>query len=540
MMQFVVISSTIVVVAMVRSFVLLFIILGTSVAMGQVQQPDRYEIELGMFEDEYNVLSGEENGVLVYRSMDVFDRSNQLWRFIKLDTTLREVWKKEFYIDRGAVYRGYDYNLNTYSLLYQTDEYNARDMFLIQLDDYTGDTTYHTIKNLVALQLEAFEMTKNAAVIGGYYNNEPVIIHYDLRTRKSKILPGIFGHKTELVQLRVDDDYIKVLLNERTFDRSNTLTIKTYDNQGEYLESYTFKPKEDTGLIFGRVTNLPEEGSLICGTYGGKKSNYSRGIFFAQHNAEIKQDIHYFNYADLENFFSYMKAKRQKRVSERIERKKVKGKKIKFNYRLQVHDIMKQGDTYIMLGEAFYPKYNSSSSYAGYSAYSGGYSGRNYIPSTFAGYRYTHAVLIGFDEKGKVLWDNSFEIEDVLTFQLEQFVHADVMDDKIVLLYLYENVIRTKIISGSEVLEGKLYNNLKMLFQDDVIKDKESYANIGGLDEWYDHNYIAYGVQKIKNLRDTGVKLNRRVFYINKVRYDKSYDIPQTSTPNPEKSTPGH
>ena len=144
------------------------------------------------------------------------------------------------------------------------------------------------------------------------------------------------------------------------------------------------------------------------------------------------------------------------------------------------------------------------------------------MPSTFSGYHYTHAVVIGFNEKGDILWDNSFQINDVVSFQLEQFVHADVQDDKIVLLYLYENEIRTKIISGSEVLEGKSFNNMRLTFEDDVINDKSSYANVGGLEKWYDHNYFAYGVQKIKNLRDTGVNLNRKVFYINKVRYDRS------------------
>lgn len=503
-------------------FIFLFFI--TTSIIAQIEQPGRFEIELDVFDDEFNVLSGDDDGLLVYKPLGFFDGRSELWKFIKLDTALNLQWQKDYYIDRSLVYRGFDYSGSNFSLLFQITEQNSLDLLLLQIDEFNGDTTHHRIKNLVNIELDQFEMNPEAAVVAGYYNTDPVVIHYDLKTRKSKVLPGIYGNKTELSHVRVEDDFINVLLSTRSFDNSNTLAIKTYDAQGNYVDSYTFQPKEDVGLVFGRVANLDIEGSLVCGTYGTRKSDYSRGLFIAQHSEEGKQNVRYFNYADLDNFFTYLKARRQKRISERIDRKEVKGKKVKFNYRLLVHDIMKNGDEYVMIGEAFYPKYNNYSTYNQNSNY--GFNdygrGRDYIPSSFAGYRYTHAVVIGFNSKGDVLWDNSFQIDDVLSFQLEQFVHADVSEDKVVLFYLYENEIRTKIIRGSEVIEGKSFNNMKLAFEDDIINDKSSYSNIGGLEKWYGHTFYAYGVQKIKNLRDQGVKLNRRVFYINKVRYDRT------------------
>ena len=209
-----------------------------------------------------------------------------------------------------------------------------------------------------------------------------------------------------------------------------------------------------------------------------------------------------------------MKAKRRKRIANRIERKGIKGKKIKFNYRLLVHDIIESDGQFIMIGEAFYPKYHTNSSFA--SNYSS-YRGQQFYGSYFAGYRYTHAVVIGFDKKGNVLWDDSFEIEDVLSYNLDQFVHADIKDDHIVLLYMYDNEIRTKIIKRKEVLEGKSFDAIKLTFEDDVLRD--TYSEISGLEPWYDDTFYAYGTQQIKNLKDTGVKLNRHVFYINKVKY---------------------
>ncbi len=487
-------------------------------ASGQIAQPGRYEIELESFDTPYNVLSGKENGLLLYKQTGKYRKGKEVWHFVKLDTALQKQWEKEYYIDDDLIFRGYEFNQDYYYFLFQVPNRGYRDFLIIRMSDFTGDTIHHTIQNPVALQLEIFEVADSAVLVGGYYGDEPVVVHYTFEDRKSKVLPAIYGKRTELVHIKVVNGLINVLVTGRTFDNRNTLVLKVYNGHGEYIDDYVFKPKEDTGLIFGRIADIENVGTLITGTYGTRRSEYSRGIFIARHKPGEGQDIRYFSYGEMANFFSYMKARRQSRINKRIERKKIKGKKAKFNYRLLVHEIIKSGNTYIMLGEAFYPKYENSNFRTPYVGSSSFGDLPYYGGSTFVGYRYTHAVVIGFDREGNMLWDNSFEIEDVLTYDLEQFVHADVLDDKVVLMYLYNNEVRTKIISGSEVLEGKSYDNVRMMFADDV-ENKNGVANIGGLEKWYGHYFYAYGIQRIKNLRDAGVKLNRRVFYVNKLIY---------------------
>ena len=472
--------------------------------------------------NEFQVITGGDKGVILYRTLNEYDKKGgQLWDFVLLDTALNVAWEKQFFIEKNVTFRGYDFSMDSYFFLFQQVSNNSKDLKLMQMMSDSGDTLRYTIKNLVPLNLTEFEVTDGAALLGGYYNSEPVVIHYDFKEKKTKVLPGIFGSKTELVQLKVDDSSITVLVSDKTFDKRNTLTIKNYGIDGEYLNTYTFNPDFDKGLIFGRIPDVEDISNLVVGTYGAKRSDYSRGLFLGVLDENNQQNVEYFNYADFENFFNYMKAKRQKRVSERIDRKKIKGKKVKFNYRLLVHDIYKQGDTYILLGEAFYPKYSSTSTYGsmGPAQYGGyGYGSDDYVPTNFAGYRYTHAVVAAFDSKGKMLWDNSFEIEDVLSYSLDQFVHASFTDKGIVLLYLYDNKIRSKIIEGAEVVEGKKFDEVKLSFEDDKM-NSYSTNKIGGLEKWYGNVFIAYGMQRIKNLKDSGVKLNRKVFYVNKVSY---------------------
>jgi hypothetical protein len=180
-----------------------------------------------------------------------------------------------------------------------------------------------------------------------------------------------------------------------------------------------------------------------------------------------------------------------------------------------VHEIIDTEDGFIMLGEAFYPKYSSRGS-MGYEAVLNPMTG-NYLGMYLEGYKYTHAVVIEFDEKGRIKWDNSFEITDVLTSNLNQFVNATVEGDNIVLLYLFENIIRSKIIQGDQVLEGKSYEDLRLKYENDQVRNSD--VEFGGIEKWSDDTFVAYGVQRIRNMKDSGVDLNRRVFFVNKLIY---------------------
>jgi len=252
--------------------------------------------------------------------------------------------------------------------------------------------------------------------------------------------------------------------------------------------------------------------------YSTNSIEYSKGIFIASIDPFGEQKIRYYNYGDLQNFFKYMRAQREIRIKSRIERRKIKGRKIRFNYKLLVHELVPYQDQYILLGEAFYPKYNYNNT--GYSSFFMP-SNANRYPSyqngkVFDGYYYTHAVVIGFDKDGRLRWDNSFEINDVRTFKLEQFVKLDATEDKITLLYLFDNEIRSKIINDNNVLEGKSSAPIKLKSETDFTKRREG-ADMSKLDYWYDHYFIAHGTQWVGNLQKGNSK--RKVFFINKITH---------------------
>ncbi len=489
-----------------------------------INQTNRLEIEIGDDDHDFTVIPGEENGLMLVTETSRTQSDGLQWMLQGIDTSLNIVWKRSLVTPFGSYFKGYEYSDDHYYLLFGTSEYRREDMSMWRINAATTDTVRYEINTVFPIDLKYFEIVGNTAILGGYAFYKPVILLFDMTTRRPKVLPGIYNNFSEILDVVPNDDLriFTVIMTERMPNKLNTVSIKSFTSDGTLIQNRNLLPGEDKSLLDGASTTFLSGYQYVAGTYARKKSEFSRGLYLARLKNGIQEFIEYHNYGDLNNFFSYMSDRREQRVKERIKRRKSLGKKIRFNYRLMVHDIIERDNEYILVGEAYYPRYRSATTtygrpYAGF----GGYGMPNSFNPYFIGYRYTHAVVVGFSKSGDILWDNSFEINDVQTPVLREFVKVTVDEDgdKIVLLYLYDNTIRSKIIKGNEILEGITFNPVKLSYESDEAKstDKE----VEGLEIWYDNKLFGYGKQKIKNIREKDVKLNRRIFYINKIEYEK-------------------
>lgn len=483
---------------------------------GQIQQPQRLELPLEYDEDAYYVAPAEEKGLMLFREPErKYDEGFTIWEFVSVDTALNIRWTKEYKIDYDYLLNGYAHSGDFMYVLFRMGTGSKDNYNVIKMNLSTGDTTHHILNRLMPVELSEFEVINGAILLGGHVNYRPVVLYYDINNNKSKVLQGVYRNDSELIEMELDQKLgtFNVLVSARTPDRLYTITLLTYNASGDLLQSVKLQPREDTSLIFGHSTGFRDGKRYIAGTYSHKRSSYSRGIYIAHVDTRGKENIQYYSYADLKNFFDYMKAGRQARVKKRIERKKIKGKKARFNYRLLVHDIIETDGQFVLIGEAFYPRYNNSLFYGGFLDF-----GRDdYNNANLIGYNYTHAIVIGFDKQGKLLWDNSFEINDVLSYELKQFVHASVEKNYIALFYIYENEIRSKIIMGDKVQEGKSSDKLKLKFEDDAVKNTDLRG--GGLERWYGKYFYVHGIQKILSQQDTVGEGTREVYFINKIVY---------------------
>jgi hypothetical protein len=478
-------------------------------SFAQVKQTGRYEIAVYPRDGDFSIIPADVHGLYLNRVVN--ENREEFLQLIKLDTAFRENWNgalsipKNYIVASRKVWKNYLYILMRYV------NYSNNNLLLYIINNEDGSFNRYPIKSYIPFYQTEFEITANAVLIGGYYNTIPLVLHYDTRNFRSKVLPGIFNEVGELNQIKTNEDNsFDVLISAKNKNRQRTIWIKSYTSDGQLIENRALKPQDQNHLIFGREVKPNNDQKIVAGVFGNRVKEFSRGIFVSTLSADA-ESTRYYSFADMENFFKFMKAKREQRVKSRIERMKIKGKKIRMAYRFLLHELVPYQDNYILLGEAFYPKYKSSNN----SVFAGGYTFNSPYGSptrVFAGYQYTHAVVMCFDKNGKMLWDNSFEINDVRSFNLEQFVKLEVYDDKIAMMYMFDGQIRTKVISNNQVLEGKTSDEIKTLREFDFVKQND--VEQGKLDYWYGGNLYACGVQEI--VSNFG---KRKVFFINKVTF---------------------
>ena len=483
----------------------------------QVMQTGRFEVPINNRNEYFDIVPSSQSGLFLYRHLAGI-KEDQI-HLIRLDTAFQEKWAGFIAVEKNYRIMGTQAFEDKLFLLLRYREYNKNDLILFVISEVDGSYIQHRIKSYIPFAPTEFQITGEAALIGGYYNRIPVVLHYSFAQQRSKVLPGLFSEAGELTQIKTHEDgSFDVLISAKNLARQRTIWIKSYDPEGSLLRNLPLQPEENKHLIFGRSLKTDGNKQIVAGVYGNRSAEFSRGLFIATIDLSGFEQIRYYNFADLKNFFQYMKANREKRIKNRIERKKIKGKKIRFNYRFLVHELVPYKDQFVLLGEAFYPRYISAErgQYRFFTPY-------GIMPGSivqngriFDGYHYTHAVVMGFDDDANLIWDNSFEINDVKTFTLEQFVKLEVLPDRLALMYLFENDIRTKIIQDDKVLEGKTIDPIRTFRDNEVVKNERNEKN--KLEYWYNNYLYAYGVQEIvSGTRNNSFR--RRVFFINRVHY---------------------
>lgn len=491
------------------SSLLLFVVVAVQ---AQVLQTNRYELPL--FEENtspFEVTSLKEEGLLLHRRISSEGRDE--YAITKLDTAYQRTWQGFIPLNRNFTIVKKQFHKSKFCMLLVGK--TLYDFQIIIFDDKTGSYTLYELRNYIPFAPTEFEVNDVSAVIGGYYNRVPIVVHFDFKTLRLKILPGLFSEIGQLDQIKMyDDNTFDILVCARYFNREKTLWIKSYSPEGDFINQLVLQAEGNKSLLFGRILRTPDNLKIVAGVYGQRNSEYSKGLFVTSITPFGDQQLRYHNFADLENFFSYMKENREKRIKGRIDRRRTKGKTNRFNYRLLVHELIPYQNQFILLGEAFYPKYQNINNAYGFFTY--GSSSNHASNMIFDGYRYTHATVLGFDANGTLLWDNSFEINDVKTFSKEQFVKLKANDTNLTLLYLFDNQLRTKVISGSTVLEGKTSEPIKTLYKGDLMEGGKTVLT--KLEHWYGDYLFAYGLQDIVNVNEKGDRIERSVFFINKLK----------------------
>jgi hypothetical protein len=492
---------------------------------------------------------GKEGLIIFYETTQRVAGMRREWVFTKYDTTFKEVWSKEYAVERNREYSKYDLeNENLY--LFLTSSTREITILTLHLADGSIRTTDSRIIENSAFT--DFNVISNKAFITGrtsptggqnclqgvfnctciplltgatVYKIKPIIYSVDLKGTETPIkkvdFKEIKGHGSIVVSEPSSDNkqldcMVKNYLKPRD---PPIIQLRRYNADGKELRKTTLKSETNNELITGKLNNLSDSEQVLMGTYSikskGRKFVFndfnnvaSEGMYFGKYENGSQKFLKFFEFKKfgfyqkmLDDWSTYNNSSvvNQKRRS-RMENRPL-------SYLLLVHDIIEKNNQYLIVAETYILSYHTECRTT-YSSNGGSY---QTCYQVFDGYIVTGAIVAGFSKEGEKLWDNFVSISSSPSYTLRPRVNVVPKENEVQLTYAFGGNLETKIVKGSAVT-GLSSQSLDMAYHGDHVK----YTWQSDVNYWYGNYYVAHGYEKIRNY-DSNNGGRKNVFFFNKI-----------------------
>ena len=490
--------------------------------MAQTARPMRMEFTCPEDQKPFELINVGQQGCILFFKTEITGVKDQYkWNFSLYDANLRLVWTKDFNLPEAFDFKLSQKEDQEVFFLFQNSgrKGNNDELHILAIGLQHGEIRDNSLLMPAKSNTVAFLMMKGTAVIAlNTHDDKGQVIIKDLTSGASSSFVVETDNKTFLKELIPDSTNKTFSLNYLYFpEKKHTVfCIKTYNPEGKEIVKYNLDPYEaGKSINNGKLIRLDSNRVMIMGDYSNdhtksmddleKQNVESTGLYSAVFYKGQLVRINYKNFLDFKHFFNKI---RGNQAIYEVEGKP-KNKEVSSNYRLILHDVIQHDKEYILITEAYYPEYHTVTNWT-YDYY--GRMVPNYY-SVFDGYRYNNSFVTGFDSTGVLLWDNSFEINNILTLSIQTRINVLFDDQEIVLAYCSDGKIVSKVLNREETISQSESVDLEQLDnRDRLIDDHDS-----NMSYWYRNIMLCHGYQKIKNTSRSDSR--RNVFYISKIAY---------------------
>ena len=259
---------------------------------------------------------------------------------------------------------------------------------------------------------------------------------------------------------------------------------------------------------------------LLFGSYGtsgkresspNKPQGESTGLFYSKIVNNQQKTIEFFNFLELKNAKSLLDEKEIATIRKKALKKNRDLRDYSIDVKLLFHPVVKEKDNFIVFSEVYHPQYHSEN-FTDFDFY-----GQPFTNSftVFDGYRYTNAIITAFDKEGNLLWDNNMEIRNLISFDLTPKVNSFFSGGNVILTYLSDGKIASKIISGDKIVENLDFSTFDLSYPNDKLLSETK----SRMDYWYGNYFLCFGYEDIKNVALDGNN-KRLVYYFSKIKFE--------------------
>ena len=506
-------------------------------AMAQAEQTARYEREHKINDPDLILIPMGENGIALVHDKDKYSEGKKLWELIVLNSDLTESWNLEVNTEPRHRLVGYDYKDELIYLLFRTSDHEGSDLSIVTIQSKTQEIKRYTIKQELTFKITHLGVLREVVVLGGYVNDDPAVLVYDLASETLKIVPGFFISDTGLLDLRTNsNNTFNTLMIDRHTKEKKRLMLKTFDATGALLFEDVIEIDPDRTILSGITSALINDELLITGTWSQGTTKQAAGIYSVMADPFSDQAIKFHDFGGLKNFLEYQSPKRAARLREKSSKAKIAGTIPDFKAYTSVIRMEEQPGKFALLAEVYQSSGNQSSDWNGFSNpyHYGGYSPYGYNPfmnryynqpyqynpystgpSQSSDSKILYSSLLIFDLHGDLTNDYGLVLDEKKSDGLEQAADFIFDGDNIALAYKKEKEIRirhhTPDYSSLDTLQTTLQKSGEIV---------RSETDNGHIRFWYKNHMYAWGYHRIKDQEKQSEDPNRYVFYINKIRID--------------------
>ncbi len=490
----------------------------------QNKKPIRAEIETKNDADPFYIANINHSGVFVINRLnEFFDKKTQNWAFTSFDQNLQKKWIKKIPLNNDLSYQGFDFDDDSVYFFFHkvNKKSNDNNLSIIAFELFKNGHTISNIQISEKTKLTSLKIFNHSAFFTSKNKDRIFLNIYNFKQRINKEIDIDNSDNLEVEDLEIDSTNNKVYIVQKKeiSKKDYRLILKEFDINGLLLTTKEISTNDESKKILtASLAILKDQKIAITGSYNlsGEKTNIynetsvleAAGMYYVKIENNNNFNFKYFNFLIFNEINKYLNKREVAKIKKLQESKDTE---FSLNYMLVEHDLLQKNGKLIMLSEAFYPEYRTISDM------SYDYYGRM-VPTSrtiFDGFRYTNAFILCLDEDGNILWNNLFDIWNIISMEVKERVSIMPLKDEYVFAYNNEGELVYKTISDSSIISEIDNTKLELPYANDKIMENPS-ANI---EWWYDNYFLCYGIQVIKN-NALANKSKRYVFYLNKIIFE--------------------
>ncbi len=534
---------------MKKFYNLFFLFFIQTCCIGQVMFVERFETET-KFSDNNFMMMNRPGGLIAFRAIPEkgFTIKSKL-QFFRTDYQLNATPIKEIILRDGYELIGYDLEEGFFYALLQKGTTLSDNRYIIEINLKNDEAREINITNVLGMELGEFLVLNRKAVFMGITDLRPVVQIFDLESNNVFTVQGIYSKDAKILQLRKDSELgiLDILISKRDQFKMKQVSVLTFDEFGNKIREVAINRLEDPSMeiVEGILTPIENFQQNLIGPFGQRRREAFQGVFLTEINEFGEYKTKYYTLEDFPNFYNYLSEKAKVRKLRQLERDYDKGRIPSIRSVMSTREVidLDQGmliynDLFTASHPRYFPRdgvyantiYRSNPFYNPNMMYGDpitGYRGYpRYHDSREEGeYKFISAHFAMIDNSGKVVWDNSLDLDTYTTSNPGKFGKVSFDGEKLHYLYLDKNeIIMSYIRNGEVIFENEPYE-LELIDENERIRETQDYGM--QLTWWFDDYFLLSGKQRIRFQNESGKEEIKEVFFMTKIKVDGDQFVPE-------------